>query len=387
MKGSAAAAAALRRSARVLSVTRDHAVQLTETDPFGIARIGAFVVGGGDAYSAGFRGAGTRIAVIDTGIDLDHPDLAASIDTSTGLNCVNPALPPNDGHGHGTHVAGTAAAPLNNVGVVGVAPEAQLVPIKTFDDAGNSSEAMVLCGLDHVVDLNTDGDPNNDIDVANMSWGDPRSWGSCATDALHAAICAADAAGVVLIGGAGNNAADAGTFVPAAFPEVVSVSAIADFDGKPGGLAGCQFIPTLLANQCDDAFAFFSNYGPSVDVTAPGVNVYSTWAGGGYMQESGTSMATPHVSGVAALVKGANPSLTTAQIRQLLVDTGDLPDGTTAEGGCTSATSWAGDPDGVSEPLVNALRAAQRATDPSSTDVPTSPRPLRTVRLSRVWWL
>ena len=77
MKGSAAAAAALRRSARVLSVTRDHAVQLTETDPFGIARIGAFVVGGGDAYSAGFRGAGTRIAVIDTGIDLDHPDLAA----------------------------------------------------------------------------------------------------------------------------------------------------------------------------------------------------------------------------------------------------------------------------------------------------------------------
>ena len=179
MKGSAAAAAALRRSARVLSVTRDHAVQLTETDPFGIARIGAFVVGGGDAYSAGFRGAGTRIAVIDTGIDLDHPDLAASIDTSTGLNCVNPSLPPNDGHGHGTHVAGTAAAPLNNVGVVGVAPEAQLVPIKTFDDAGNSSEAMVLCGLDHVVDLNTDGDPNNDIDVANMSWGDPRSWGSC----------------------------------------------------------------------------------------------------------------------------------------------------------------------------------------------------------------
>ena len=256
-------------------------------------------------------------------------------------------------------------------------PRRQLVPIKTFDDAGNSSEAMVLCGLDHVVDLNTDGDPNNDIDVANMSWGDPRSWGSCATDALHAAICAADAAGVVLIGGAGNNAADAGTFVPAAFPEVVSVSAIADFDGKPGGLAGCQFIPTLFAYQCDDAFAFFSNYGPSVDVAAPGVNVYSTWAGGGYQQESGTSMATPHVSGVAALVKGANPSLTTAQIRQILVDTGELPDGTTADSGCGSATSWAGDPDGVAEPLVNALRAAQRAIDPSSRH---GPRPVPLAR-------
>ena len=159
--------------------------------------------------------------------------------------------------------------------------------------------------------------------------------------------------------------------MPAAFPEVVSVSAIADFDGKPGGLAGCQFIPTLLANQCDDAFAFFSNYGPSVDVTAPGVNVYSTWAGGGYMQESGTSMATPHVSGVAALMKGANPSLTTAQIRQLLVDTGDLPDGTTGDSGCGSAVGWTGDPDGVAEPVVNALRAAQRATNPSSGSVPT----------------
>ena len=127
--------------------------------------------------------------------------------TRSGFNCFDGAVPPNDGHGHGTHVAGTAAAPLNDVGVVGVAPEATLVPIKFFDDAGNSSEALVLCGVDHVVALNTDANPANDIDVANMSWGDPRQWGSCVDDPLHASICAADAAGVVLVGGVGNDAA------------------------------------------------------------------------------------------------------------------------------------------------------------------------------------
>ena len=369
-KGSAKQAAALRRDPSVASVTKDRPITLAETDPFGIERIDAFVVGGGDAYSAGYRGAGARIAVIDTGIDLTHPDLKASIDQASGWNCVNPGQPPNDGYGHGTHVAGIAAAPLNGVGVVGVAPEATLVPIKTFDDSGNSSEALVLCGIDRVIALNTDADPSNDIDVANMSWGETRSWGSCADDALHGAICAADAAGVVLVGGAGNDSGDAGQFVPAAFPEVISVSAMADFDGKPGGLGGCQFLPSLLWTQCDDALAFFSNRGPSVDVTAPGVNVYSTWAGGGYKSESGTSMATPHVSGVAALMRAVNPTLTTAQARTILEETGELPDGSSAASGCGSATQWSGDTDGIAEPLVNALRAAQRAANPTSGTAP-----------------
>ena len=217
-KGSAKAAAALRKNPNVISVTPDHAVYVAETDPFGVERIDAFIVGGDDAYSAGYRGAGARIAVIDTGIDLDHPDLAESIDTEAGLNCFDAEVPPNDGHGHGTHVAGTAAAPLNDIGVVGVAPEATLVPIKVFDDAGNSSEALVLCGVDRVVALNTDANPANDIDVANMSWGDPRQWGSCVDDPLHASICAADALGIVLVGGAGNNASNAGTFVPGRLP-------------------------------------------------------------------------------------------------------------------------------------------------------------------------
>jgi subtilisin family serine protease len=383
-KGSAKAAAALRRNPQVRSVTQDRAVYLTETDPYGIERIDAFIIGGGDAYSAGFRGAGARIAVIDTGIDLDHPDLAASIDTDAGWNCVNDALPPNDGHGHGTHVSGTAAAPLNGEGVVGVAPEATLVPIKTFDDAGNSSEALVLCGIDHLVALNTDADPANDIDVANMSWGEPRAWGSCVDDPLHASICAADAAGVVLVGGAGNNASDAGTFVPAAFPEVISVSALSDFDGKPGGLGGCQFVASLFWFECDDSLAFFSNFGPSVDVIAPGVNVYSSWAGGTYQIQNGTSMATPHVTGVLALMRSVDPALAPAAARDALLASGECPNGQWADAdaspGCSGQGTWPDDPDGIPEVLPNALRAAQLVAggeppppppDPTAPGAPT----------------
>ena len=176
--GSAAAAAAMARNPNVRLVTPDYAVTLTETLPFGVKRIDAHVPGSPDgAYQNGYRGAGARIAIIDTGIDLDHPDLAASMDPAGGKNCLAPGTPPNDGHGHGTHVSGTAAAPLNGNGVVGVAPEAQLVPVKVFDDAGNSAESLVLCGLDYVTGLNTDADPANDVDVASMSFGESRAWG------------------------------------------------------------------------------------------------------------------------------------------------------------------------------------------------------------------
>ena len=228
LRGSAAAAQALRNNPRVLSVEPDRAIELTETLPFGVKRISAYLLEGVGAYQAGFRGAGARIAVLDTGIDLDHPDLVASIDGALGRNCVDESLPPNDGHGHGTHVAGTAAAPRNNVGVVGVAPEARLVAVKMFSDTAVSSEARALCALDHITRLNLDADPGNDIDVANMSWTEERAWGTCLTDALHAAICGASAANITLVAGAGNSAANAGNFVPGAFPEVIGVSALED---------------------------------------------------------------------------------------------------------------------------------------------------------------
>ena len=202
LKGSVQAAAALERSPRVASVQADEPLFLNaDVLPFGIERVAAYEPDAGQpggAFQAGFRGNGARIAVLDTGIDLDHPDLVASIDGALGANCMNGTLPPNDGYGHGTHVAGIAAAPINGVGVVGVAPEARLVAVKMFDDLGNSSATSALCALDHIVGLNTDGDPANDIDVANMSWGEQRAPGDCATDPLHTAICSANAAGILL---------------------------------------------------------------------------------------------------------------------------------------------------------------------------------------------
>ena len=368
MRGSAAAAEALRHNPRVVSVEPDRSIELTETLPFGVKRISAYRTDGGGAYQAGFRGRGARIAVLDTGIDLDHPDLVAGIDGALGRNCVDGTRPPDDGYGHGTHVAGTAAAPLNGVGVVGVAPEARLVAIKMFTDSGASSEALALCALDHVTGLNLDADPSNDVDVANMSWGEERAWGDCLSDALHAAICGASAANITLVAGAGNSAVNAGNFVPGAFPEVIGVSALADFDGDPGGLAGCGFVPDLFWTECDDTMAFFSNYGASVDVIASGVRVYSTWTGGGYTTSSGTSMATPHVAGVVALMAAVDPSLTPARAIEVLRLTGECPNGQAADAdgtaGCAGQGTWPDDPDGIPEVLPHALRAAQAIGGP-----------------------
>lgn len=377
--GSSQAAAALERSPRVASVVPDAPLYLTETLPYGIERIAAYGMGGVvGAYQAGFRGNGARIAILDTGIDLDHPELAASIDAGLGKSCLDAALEPNDGYGHGTHVAGTAAAPINGVGVAGVAPEARLVAVKMFSDSGSSSEALALCALDHVTGLNLDGDPSNDVDVANMSWGESRAWGDCATDALHGAICRAHEAGIILVAGAGNSAADAGTFVPAAFPEVLGISALADFDGERGGLAGCGWVPDLLWTECDDSFAFFSNRGPSVDLIAPGVAVYSAWAGGTWKTSSGTSMATPHVAGVAALMAAAAPGLTPADARAALLASGECPNGAAADvdgsAGCAGQGTWRDDPDGIAEPLVHALRAAERVA--GAPPPPPDPEPV-----------
>lgn len=377
--GSAQAAAALERNPLVESVQPDAPLRLTETLPFGVKRVSAYVQDGTGAYQSGFRGNGARIAILDTGIDLDHPELAASIDHELGIHCVNTAFTPNDGIGHGTHVAGTAAAPINGIGVVGVAPEARLVAVKMFNDSGQSSEAIALCALDHIVGLNLDGDPANDIDVANMSWGEQRAWGDCASDALHGGICAAYAAGIILVAGAGNSATDAATFVPAAFPEVISVSALADFDGLPGGLAGCGFVAELLANECDDSFAFFSNH-TSVDVMAPGVMIYSSWVGGGWKTSSGTSMSTPHIAGIAALMAAAAPGLSPADARSALLSTGECPDGRAANAdgvaGCGGQGTWPDDPDGTPEPLGHALRASQAvvaAPPPPAPEPPSAP--------------
>ena len=262
--------------------------------------------------------------------------------------------------------------------------------VKMFDDSGNSSEALALCALDHITALNLDADPSNDISVANMSWGEERAWGDCQSDALHGAICAANDAGIILVAGSGNSAKNAANFVPAAYPEVISVSALADFDGERGGSAGCGFIPEILWTECDDTFALFSNYGP-VDVIAPGVQVYSTWIGGGWKTSSGTSMASPHVAGVAALIAAAAPGTSSAEALAILTSSGECPNGQQSDSdgtvGCAGQGSWPDDPDGTTEPMAHALRAVLAATGapppppppptptPSPTPVPTPTPP------------
>ncbi|HEU4319264.1 MAG TPA: S8 family serine peptidase [Acidimicrobiia bacterium] len=189
-----------------------------------------------------------------------------------------------DGHGHGTHVAGIAAARDNDIGSIGVAPGATLHSFKVLRADGTGTSGMILAGIDGVAaraDL---------IEVANMSLGFLGE-----SQAINDAISGAVDAGVTFVAAAGNSAVDAGGFSPANAPDAIAVSALADFDGLPGGLGS----PTCRADQ-DDTLADFSNFGPIVDIAAPGVCIFSTHLNDGYTTFSGTSMASPFVAGAIA---------------------------------------------------------------------------------------
>jgi subtilisin family serine protease len=206
--------------------------------------------------------------------------------------------------------------------VVGVVPGARIWSVRVLNNAGSGSTSSVICGIDWVTATHTDGNSSNDIAVANMSLGGSGSdSGGCSNgDAEHRAICRSVAAGVTYAVAAGNDGADFQSSAPAAYNEVLTVTAVADFNGQPGGGAS----PTCRTDV-DDSAADFSNYATlSTDqahtIAAPGVCILSTWKGGGYNTISGTSMATPHETGVAALcvATGACNGLTPAQIIQKL---------------------------------------------------------------------
>lgn len=293
-RGSAQAAQALARNPNVLLVQADREVRAVEQAlPTGVDRVGADENGTALIDRTDQRVA-VNVAVIDTGIDLGHSDLAVA----GGVNCSRGASY-TDGHGHGTHVAGTIGAIDNQSGVVGVAPGARLWAVRVLNNAGSGSWSDVICGIDWVTGTRSDGNPDNDIAVANMSLGGGGSdSGTCAStaDALKLAICGSRAAGIVYVVAAGNDGQDAGGFVPAAYAEaVMTVSAVADSDGRPGRLG-----PATSAGA-DDTLAAFSNFGRAVDIAAPGVDILSTCKGGGTCRMSGTSMASPHVAGVVAL--------------------------------------------------------------------------------------
>ncbi len=230
----------------------------SQTTPYGITR-----VNGGGAYTGN-----GKAYVLDSGVDLDHPDLNVA---SFGFNAFTSGKDGrslDDGNGHGTHVAGTIAAIDNNIGVIGVAPGATVVAVKVLSSRGSGSYSGVIAGVDYV------GANGSNGDVANMSLGGPIS------EALDAAV--RDASGTVAFAlAAGNEAQDANNSSPAR--------------------ANGPNIYTVSAMDSNDNFASFSNFGSAVDYCAPGVGIASTWKSGGYNTISGTSMASPHVAGILLL--------------------------------------------------------------------------------------
>ena len=310
--------AALLADPNVTSVVPDELIHLTsQTIPTGVSRIGA-----GVSPVAKINGLDERVdadvAIVDTGVSY-HPDL----NVAGGYNCTSSDRGTwGDANGHGTHVAGTVAALDNSFGVVGVAPGARIWAVRILNADGYGLLSWYVCGLDWIL---AQRDPNDSsrplIEVANMSvakdGADDVNCGLTNKDILHQAICRVVAGGITVVAAAGNDKRSASTKVPAAYNEVITVSALADTDGKRGGLGG---------NRCyswggydkDDTFADFSNYGSDVDIIAPGKCIWSTRPGNTYAYSSGTSMAAPAVTGAAALYKSSRPNATPADVKEAL---------------------------------------------------------------------
>lgn len=264
-----------------------------------------------------------NVAVLDTGIDFTHPDLhvVGGADCTSGKGFGDP-------NGHGTFVAGIIGALDNTIGVVGVAPGANLYAVRVLNKKGTGSASAILCGIDWVTATRTDADPTNDIAVANMSiLGKGQDDGDCGftKKAVHQAICASVAAGVTYVVAAGNDSTDFQNSFPATYSEVLTATAMDDTDGQPGGLTPPS--PTGCGTHAgDDVPAFFSNFATlpadqAHTIAAPGVCDQSTYTGGIYGVSSGTSFASPVVAGTVALCIASGPcaGLTPAQIVQKIV--------------------------------------------------------------------
>jgi len=273
---------ALQNNPNVRYVEPDGQVYALETElesSWGVKRIGAGVV-----HGDGNKGTGVYIAIIDSGIDYTHPDLDANY--AGGHDFVNDDDDPMDDDGHGTHVAGTVAAEDNDIGVVGVAPEASLYALKVLDSTGRGYVSDVIAAIEWATE--------KEIQVINMSLGGRKNI------SLEWACDLAYSEGLLLVAAAGNSGS---VIYPAACSSVIAVS----------------------ATDSNDDLAYFSSTGKQVELAAPGVDINSTLLGGGYGEKSGTSMASPHVAGTAALVWAADADtpLNNYKIREKLQTTAE----------------------------------------------------------------
>ena len=250
--------------------------------PWGIDRIGATLVDNRN------KGQGVKVAILDTGIDLDHPDLQVTGD----VTFVPGTASGDDDNGHGTLVAGIVAALDNGIGVVGVAPEVELYAVKVLDSEGAGTCYAIRKGIEWAI--------NNDIQVINMSFGCI----SNLSQEVKLALDKAYQAGIVLIAAAGNGGTTGGDgnniWAPARYTPVIAVGAIDELDNRYSS----------------------SNTGDTLELVGPGVNIYSTLKGGGYGSITATSASAPHVAGVAALLI-ASGITSNDEVRQILQETAE----------------------------------------------------------------
>ena len=284
-------------------------------------------------------GAGVRICVVDTGIDTNHIFYDTRIDHAAGFDFANNDSVPEDDNGHGAHVAGIAVGGEGftvNFGCVGpepfqgVAPRATLIGVKVLDFFGGGVDSDIIAGIDHCADPALPGGP---ADVINLSLGDPTAIqaGTCDGHVWAVAANNAVAAGVVVVAATGNECEANAFRPPACASGTIAVGATYDDSlpscEDPTTTLGCTFLDCFCdVNPSVDDITGFSNQGDEIDVAAPGCVTYSAemndFAGVGITisAKCGTSMAAPHVTGLAALVLSADPTLTPAQVRQAIRD-------------------------------------------------------------------
>jgi len=272
--------------ARYIEPNMKYQTQLVPNDPYWNLQWGPQKIEADYAWNTTIGDPSVLVAVIDTGIDWDHPDLAANY-VALGYDWVNNDTDPMDDHGHGTHVAGIIAAVLDNsIGIAGLA-QVSIMAEKSIDQYGWGYEDDLANAIIHAVDQGAD--------ILSNSWGE---YGE--SSLIYEAVKYAYNAGVLVVAAAGNEAWDVKLY-PAAYDEVVAVTATDEFDNPAG----------------------FTNFGDWVELAAPGVNIFSTVWDNSYISKSGTSMSTPHVSGVAALIWSQFPNVSRDWVRLWLRYTAD----------------------------------------------------------------